>query len=158
MNATNFEHKKAIPCLTSEKNNILKFQNFKNQFQVPVVYYADFESIIKPLTNGTSKHELCSYSFYGLGQNGFYKNFEIYTGKNANDTINTFISTVKNEAIKLDKELNDRIENFKKPNLMEDENTAEVHFTPIGQTRGRKKSRVVSFDSAHQAKLMGKGT
>ena len=28
---------------------------------------------------------------------------------------------------------------------------AEVHFTPIGQTRGRKKSRVVSFNSAHQA-------
>ena len=117
-----FENEKAIPSLPSEKEKIISFKNIQKQFDVPLVYYADFESIIKPISDDTSKHELCSYSFFGLGQNEFYKTFEIYTGKNANDTINKFIDSIRNEAVKLDKELHDRLEKFKKPNLNKDEN------------------------------------
>jgi hypothetical protein len=111
------KHERALPILLKKEDNILKFKNLKNCVPVPLVYHSDFESVIRKTTEGTSKHELCSYSFYGLGQNEFYKNFQIYTGKSSNDTINHYINTLKDEAEQLDKELKHRLEEFKNHNL-----------------------------------------
>jgi hypothetical protein len=117
------EHEKAMPVLPEKGKNILEFKNLQNKIQVPLIYYTDFESVIKNLPDEKlkSKHEMCSYSFFALGQNEFYKNFEIYTGNSANDTINHYIDSLKNEAIKLDLELKDRLKKFKKPRLTKDQ-------------------------------------
>jgi hypothetical protein len=111
------KHERALPILPEKEDNILKFKNLKNCVPVPLVYYSDFESVIRKTAEGTSKHELCFYSFYRLGQNEFYKNSQIYTGKSANDTINHYINTLKDETEKLDKELKHRLEEFKNHNL-----------------------------------------
>jgi len=140
------KYEKAIPILPEKSENILKFKNLKNCVSVPLVYYSDFESVIKKTIEGTSKHELCSYSFYGLGQNEFYKNFQIYTGKTANDTINHYINTLKDEAIKLDKELKNRLEEFKKHNLSDKDeerfnNETKCHFCKLKFTTDDIKVR-----------------
>ncbi len=81
------EHEKADLVLPEKGKNILEFKNLQNKIQVPLIYYTDFESVIKNLPNEKSKHEMCSYSFFALGKNEFYKNFKIYTGNSANDAI-----------------------------------------------------------------------
>jgi hypothetical protein len=113
------EHEKAMPVLPEKDKNILEFENLQNKIQVPLIYYTDFESVIKNLHDKKLKlkHEMYSYSFFALGQIEFYNNFEIYTGNPANDIINHYIDKLKNEATKLDKELKDRFEKFKKPRL-----------------------------------------
>jgi len=127
------KYEKAIPILPKENKNILKFKNIKNTVNVPLVYYTDFESIIR---KDTLKHELCSYSFFALGKDEFYKNFQIHTGKSANDTINNYVNKLKSEAINLDKELKNRLNQFKSHNLTEDEeikyqNEKKCHFCKI---------------------------
>jgi len=77
------------------------------------------------------KHEACSYSF--LASSEFYKNFKIYTGTSAKDTINNFIQSLIEEGKKLDKILVERINKFKLPQLNDNEllnfnNSNKCHF------------------------------
>ena len=57
-----------------DNNNILKFQNFHKQLQVPFVIYADFEAITEKVqdclpnneesyTESYQKHTDCSYGY-----------------------------------------------------------------------------------------------
>lgn len=66
------KHEKAITVLPEGKN-LLYFKNYKNTVPVTLVYYTDFESIIKKLDleRFQAKHETCSYSFLGLGKQDF---------------------------------------------------------------------------------------
>jgi len=143
-----FENEKAIPILPDKSDCKLRFRNIKNKIPASLIYYSDFEAVLKKLPNERwqSKHECCSYSFHALGQNEFYKNFQIYTGKSANDTMNHYINTLKSEAIKLDTDLKDRLERFKRPNLTNEEqlkfNDAKIcHFCKKLFTEGDIKVR-----------------
>lgn len=129
------KNEKAIPVLPEKGQNILRFKNAEKSIPVPLIYYTDFESVIKKLEHEhfQSKHELCSYSFFALGTQSFYKTFQLYTGKNSKDTLNHYITTLKEETIKLDQELKDRLEKFKLPCLNYKENkefkdAEECHF------------------------------
>jgi hypothetical protein len=86
-----FDNEKAIPVVPLAPSNILKFKNIHKTVRVPLVYYADLEAVLKKVNhkNKLQKHEACSFSLFGLSD--FYKNFKIYTGNSAKDTINNFI-------------------------------------------------------------------
>ena len=60
--------------MPDKKNNILKFENYHKQLQVPFVIYADFETITKKIdgcgqnkeksyTEAYQKHEACVYAY-----------------------------------------------------------------------------------------------
>jgi hypothetical protein len=55
------EHDKAIPVLPEKVKNILEFKNLQNKIKVLLIYYTDFESVIKNLPDEKlkSKHEFC---------------------------------------------------------------------------------------------------
>ncbi len=60
------EHEKALPVLSEKGQNILEIKNLQNKIKVPLIYYTDFEFVIKNLPDDKlkSKHEMCSYSFF----------------------------------------------------------------------------------------------
>jgi len=122
-------HEKAIPVLPKIGENTLEFKNYKKTDPATLVYYTDFESIVKKLEHERyqAKHETCSYSFFGIGKQGFYKTFKLYTGKSSKDTLNHYINTLKDEAVKLDADLKERIERFKNPRLEKDDWNKFIH-------------------------------
>src|SRR5207237_971700 len=78
-----------------------------------------------------AKHEACAYCFLALSD--FYKNFVLYTGSSAKDTMNHFIQALKEEAYKLNSIFHERLTKFKIPQLSLDEerefrNSKECHF------------------------------
>ena len=66
-----------------------------------------------------ARHEACAYSFLGIST--FYKNFKKYTGTSAKDTMNNFIQTLTVQGQKLNELLLERLEEFKKPQLNNDD-------------------------------------
>ena len=88
--------KQAIKMPTND-NNILKFNNFHKQLDVPFVIYADFEAITEKLnscqpdnndksyTNAYQKHTDCGYGYKVVCcyDDKYSKPVEIYRGKNA---------------------------------------------------------------------------
>jgi hypothetical protein len=148
-----FKNEKAIPILSDDKDNILKFKNIHKTIRVPLVYYADLEAILKKLINKrlTARHEACVYSFFGLSS--FYKNFKKYTGTSAKDTINNFIKTLIEEGKKLNELFLKRLEKFNKPQLNKDEllkfeQSKKCHLCKKEFTKDDKKVR-------DQLKLLG---
>jgi hypothetical protein len=134
-----FENEKALPILPDENNNILKFKKFCRTVKCPLVYYADLEAVLKKVNskNKIQKHEACSYSFLALSD--FYKNFKLYTGNSANDTINNFIQCLIEEGKKINNILLERIDKFKLPNLNEKQeltfqSSDKCHFCKKGFT------------------------
>jgi hypothetical protein len=124
---------KAIPILPESDNNILKFKNFHKTIIAPLVYYADLEAVLRKIDNGKlkTKHEACAYSFLALSD--FYKNFVLYTGSSAKDTMNHFIQALKEEANKINSIFNERLTTFKTPHLTLEQqrkfnNSTECHF------------------------------
>ena len=82
--------------LPSKDNNILKFENFHKQQQVPFVIYADFESILekiqgckpydeKSYTQAYQKHTDCSYGYKVICcyDDNYSKTINIYRGEKA---------------------------------------------------------------------------
>ena len=112
-----FENEKAVPLLPKPEECILSFKNIPKTIRVPLVYYADLEAVLRKLDHKKYKarHEACAYSFLALSD--FYKNFKLYTGNSAKDTMNHFIQALKEEAIKLTSILTQRLIEFKKPRL-----------------------------------------
>lgn len=87
--------------------NLLKFQNYHKQLQVPFVIYADFESLLKPIdfvephpntpfTIKTAEHEPYSFAYYikALHDDSLSK-LEIYRGE---DAPRTFMERVEIDA------------------------------------------------------------
>jgi hypothetical protein len=57
------EREKAIPVVPEKGKNIQESKNLQNKIQVPLIYYTDFESVLKilPYEKLKSKHEMCPY-------------------------------------------------------------------------------------------------
>ena len=128
-----FNNEKSLPILPNVEDNILKFKNIHKTIKVPLVYYADLEAVLRKLDHKRLKarHEACAYSF--LGVSSFYHNFKMYTGTSAKDTMSNFIQTFEEEGRKLNELLLKRLEEFKKPQLNNDdllkfEKAEECHF------------------------------
>ena len=82
--------------MPTKENNILKFENYYKQQQVPFVIYADFESILekiqgckpydeKSYTQAYQKHTDCSYGYKVVCSydDKYSKNIQIYRGEKA---------------------------------------------------------------------------
>lgn len=72
--------------MPTEETKSVTFKNFKNTLKVPFVVYADFESILNPITNRSGdkteayqRHEAFSIGYYfkdGIDdQNSYYKDY-----------------------------------------------------------------------------------
>jgi len=96
-----------------EKGSILKFENFKHSMHVPIVVYADFECLTKPIescckpnleqsyTEQYQKHEPSGFCFY-IVCDGKKLEPVLYTKKSANENIGEiFCKTLKNEIDKV---------------------------------------------------------
>jgi len=96
-----------------EKGSILKFENFKHSVHVPIVVYADFECLTKPIescckpnsersyTEQYQKHEPSGFYFYIVCDR---KKLEpvLYTKKSVDENIGEiFCKNVKNEIDKV---------------------------------------------------------
>lgn len=90
--------------------NILKFENFEKQMQVPFVVYADFESVLKPMhtcepnpdrsyTNRTFSHEPYSFAYFiKCSFDSSLSKFELYRGAEA---AKTFVSRIEDDLTKI---------------------------------------------------------
>lgn len=97
------------------------------------MYYAGLEAVLRKLVHKRLKarHEACAYSF--LGTSAFYKNFKKYTGTSVKDTMSNFVQTLIEKVRKLNESLLKRLEEFKKPQLNNDdllkfEKAEKCHF------------------------------
>ncbi|KAJ8979671.1 hypothetical protein NQ317_001071 [Molorchus minor] len=86
--------------------NILQFENFERQMMVPLVVYADFESVLKPIqtceenpgssyTNKTFMHEPYSFSYFmKCSFDNSISKFQLYRGP---DAAKIFVSTIESD-------------------------------------------------------------
>eukprot|EP00795_Rhopilema_esculentum_P004826 gene4826-21150_t len=82
-----------IQAVKYPEDNELKFQNFKNKMILPFIIYADFECILKDISNGSAiyqEHVPISYAFYIESIDTKWSHtVEMYTGE---DCIQQFLS------------------------------------------------------------------
>lgn len=111
-----FKTHKALPILC-KKGTILKFKNFAKTVPVPVMIYADLESIIQ---NEDKQHIPCSYGYRIVStiELNDVEQFEVYTGK---DCIFRFMNKLKAIAQQLDGIFKSRNKEFLTHNLTNEE-------------------------------------
>lgn len=114
-------HKLGKPVMMEENDSkIIKFTNFFRNDRIPIVIYADFECLLKPINNSintkkttnTHIHEAMSYGFYVkidyniiprelINQYKIPRKLFIYRGANASKHFMTSIIEISNKIYKL---------------------------------------------------------
>ena len=104
------EDNESVRVEMPKQGSTIEFKDGQNQFRVPYIMYADFESILEPMDHGSSdpnqsyanevnQHALsgwCVYSKFAYGD--VHNPLRIYRGK---DCIETFCNYIKGEAHRL---------------------------------------------------------
>ena len=104
------EDNESVRVEMPKQGSAVEFKDGQNQFKVPFMMYADFESILEPMDHGSSdptkpyKNEVnqhtpsgwCVYSKFAYGE--VVTQLRIYRGK---DCIKTFCNYIKEEAHRL---------------------------------------------------------
>ena len=92
----------AETTLPKKEKAFIEFKNHKNKYPCPFVIYADFESILKPVTNDniTHNHVPCGFTFKTISRIPEYNNFTpvSYRGE---DAINVFLTKLLKQKTKL---------------------------------------------------------
>lgn len=90
--------------------NILRFQNFQRQLQVPFVVYADFETLLKPIdtcqpdpqnsfTISTCEHQPYSFAYFiKCSYDDNLSKFELYRGE---DVVDVFMKRLESDVKRL---------------------------------------------------------
>jgi len=96
--------------MPEEGENILSFQNFKNQMKAPFIIYADFEALVRKIlgcerermqtsyTEKTERHEACGYSYLVVRSDGIVVSSNTNRVENA---VGEFLSDVLQEEEKI---------------------------------------------------------
>ena len=106
------EDKESVRVEMPKQGSVVEFKDGQNQFKVPFIMYADFESILEPMdqgsprpnsdqpyTNEVNRHTpsgWCVYSKFAYGE--VVNPLRLYRGK---DCIETFCNYIKGEAHRL---------------------------------------------------------
>ena len=104
------ENNESVRVEMPKQGSTVEFKDGQNQFKVPFIMYADFESILKPMDHGSSDHNQpytnevnqhmpscwCVYSKFAYGE--VVTPLRTYRGK---DCIETFCNYIKEEAHRL---------------------------------------------------------
>ena len=117
--------------MKDDKIPLLQFKNYEKMLKVPIVYYADFECVLKKINDETipedknmikfNQHEPCAYAIKSVSIDSFHDKFIMYTGNNAKDTIKNFIECIISEGKHVDELLNKRYKDFQRARLSETE-------------------------------------